>query len=67
MNCYWIYSHFHDEQTKRIFELLPEDLKDYFYSVIQMADEGLHELYSDSEDEESDIEEDEPDEMDEDY
>lgn len=58
-NYYWIYSHFHDDETKRIFEILPENLKDYFYSLVQMADDGIKELYDMSSD--SDIEDDEPD------
>ena len=58
-NYYWIYSHFHDDETKRIFEILPEHLKDYFYSLVQMADDGIKELYDMSSD--SDIEDDEPD------
>ena len=58
-NYYWIYSHFHDDETKRIFEILPEHLKDYFYALVQMADDGIKELYDLSSD--SDIEDDEPD------
>lgn len=58
-NYYWIYSHFHDDETKRIFEILPEHLKDYFYALVQMADDGIKELYDMSSD--SDIEDDEPD------
>jgi len=57
-NFYWIYSHFHDNETKRIFEIIPENLKDYFYALVQMADEGLKEMYDMSSD--SDIEDDEP-------
>ena len=44
-NYFWIYSHFHDAETKRIFEILPENLKDYFYALVQMADDGLKEMY----------------------
>ena len=58
-NYYWIYSHFHDDETKRIFEILPDNLQDYFYSLVQMADDGIKELYDMSSD--SDIEDDEPD------
>lgn len=58
-NYYWIYSHFHDDETKRIFEILPDNLKDYFYSLVQMADDGIKELYDMTSD--SDIEDDEPD------
>ena len=57
-NYFWIYSYFHDENTKRIFEILPDNLKDYFYSLVQMADDGLKEMYDLSSD--SDIEDDEP-------
>jgi len=57
-NFYWIYSHFHDDDTKRIFEILPLHLHDYFYSLVQMADEGLKELYDLSD--ESDMDDDEP-------
>jgi len=57
-NFYWIYSHFHDDETKRIFEIIPDNLKDYFYGLIQMADDGLKEMYDMSSD--SDIEDDEP-------
>ena len=57
-NFYWIYSHFHDYETKRIFEIIPDNLKDYFYSLVQMADDGLKEMYDMSSD--SDIEDDEP-------
>jgi len=57
-NFYWIYSHFHDNETKRIFEIIPDNLKDYFYALVQMADEGLKEMYDMSSD--SDIEDDEP-------
>jgi len=57
-NYFWIYSHFHDDETKRIFEIIPDNLKDYFYALIQMADDGLKELYELSSD--SDIEDDEP-------
>ncbi len=58
-NYYWIYSHFHDDETKRIFEILPDNLQDYFYALVQMADDGIKELYDMSSD--SDIEDDEPD------
>jgi hypothetical protein len=57
-NYFWIYSHFHDAETKRIFEILPENLKDYFYALVQMADDGLKEMYDMSSG--SDIEDDEP-------
>lgn len=57
-NYFWIYSHFHDAETKRIFEILPENLKDYFYALVQIADDGLKEMYDLSSD--SDIEDDEP-------
>jgi len=57
-NYFWIYSHFHDAETKRIFEIIPENLKDYFYALVQMADDGLKEMYDMSSD--SDIEDDEP-------
>ena len=57
-NYFWIYSHFHDAETKRIFEIIPENLKDYFYGLVQMADDGLKEMYDMSS--ESDIEDDEP-------
>jgi len=56
-NFYWIYSNFHDENTKRIFEILPLHLHDHFYSLVQLADVGLKELYDLSD--ESDID-DEP-------
>lgn len=58
-NYYWIYSHFHDDETKRIFEILPDNLQDYFYALVQMADDGIKELYDMTSD--SDIEDDEPD------
>jgi len=57
-NYFWIYSHFHDAETKRIFEIIPDNLKDYFYALVQMADDGLKEMYDMSSD--SDIEDDEP-------
>ena len=57
-NYFWIYSHFHDDETKRIMEIIPENLKDYFYALVQMADDGLKEIYGISS--ESDIEDDEP-------
>lgn len=57
-NYFWIYSHFHDDETKRIMEIIPDNLKDYFYALVQMADDGLKELYDLSSD--SDIEDDEP-------
>jgi len=57
-NYFWVYSHFHDDETKRIMEIIPDNLKDYFYALVQMADDGLKELYDLSSD--SDIEEDEP-------
>ena len=57
-NYFWIYSHFHDVETKRIFEIIPDNLKDYFYALVQMADDGLKEMYDMSSD--SDIEDDEP-------
>jgi len=57
-NYFWIYSHFHDDETKRIMEIIPDNLKDYFYALVQMADDGLKEIYGISS--ESDIEDDEP-------
>jgi len=57
-NYFWVYSHFHDDETKRIMEIIPDNLKDYFYALVQMADDGLKELYGLSSD--SDIEDDEP-------
>ncbi len=55
-NYFWIYSHFHDAETKRIFEILPENLKDYFYALVQMADDGLKETYDMSSDSDMDDE-----------
>ena len=57
-NYFWIYSHFHDAETKRIFEIIPDNLKDYFYALVQMSDDGLKEMYDMYSD--SDIEDDEP-------
>ena len=59
-NYFWIYSHFHDAETKRIFEIIPDNLKDYFYALVQMADDGLKEMYDMSSDSDMDDEPNDP-------
>ena len=59
-NIYWIYSNFHDENTKRLFEIIPDHLKDHLYNLVLLADEGLKDIYELSSESEMEDEPDEP-------